>query len=166
MALDSPLSSFYFSVQIKGDSCAVDAAFQEASGLSKEMAVEEVVSGGENRFKYRLPGVASYPNLVLKRGIVNVESDLIGWVQTTLESGLGKPIQTKNISLNLLDSRGRASMSWSFVKAYPLKWSVADLKSQESNVLIETIEFAYQYFEVTDGRDDKYAGIANLFAEQ
>jgi phage tail-like protein len=57
-------------------------------------------------------------------------------------------------------------MSWSFVKAYPLKWSVADLKSQESSVLIETIEFAYQYFEVTDGRDNQYAGVANLFAEQ
>lgn len=165
MSIDYPLSGFYFSVRVDGDSCAVDAAFQTASGLSKEIAIEEVVSGGENRFKYRLPGTASYPNLVLKRGIVDAQSDLIGWVQTTLDSGLGKPVQAKNISLNLLDLKGRAIMSWSFVKAYPVKWSVADLNSQESSVLIETLEFAYRYFDVTSDRDNEYAGVAQLFAE-
>ncbi len=146
-------TSFYFSLQIAGSSSDSDAAFQEASGLSAEMGIEEVVSGGQNLFKYRLPGVMTYPNLVLKRGVAFECSPLISWCQSTLNSGLGNAIQTKNLVLSLLDAGGQSSMSWSFVNAYPIKWGVADLTSKESNVLIETIELAYQYFSVTDPRN-------------
>jgi phage tail-like protein len=146
-------TSFYFSLQITGSGSENDAAFQEASGLSAEMSVEEVVSGGQNLFKYRLPGVMTYPNLVLKRGIAFDQSPLIGWCQSTLGAGLGKAIQTKNLVLSLLDATGQSSMSWSFTKAYPIKWIVADLTAKESNVLIETIELSYQYFTVNDPRN-------------
>lgn len=145
-------TGFYFSLSVSGDKSDSDAAFQEVSGLSAQLDVEEVVSGGENRFKYRLPSIVTYPNLVLKRGIALVASPLITWCQQTLSSGLAKPIVSKNIMLHLLDKNGQANMSWSFVKAYPLKWSIGDLKSQESSILIETIELAYQYFEITDPR--------------
>ncbi len=145
-------TSFYFSLSVTGDSSDSDAAFQEASGLSAQLDVEEVVSGGENRFKYRLPSIVTYQNLVLKRGVATDSSPLIAWCQQTFSSGLAKPIVSKNIMLHLLDKTGQASMSWSFVKAYPVKWVMGDLKSQESSVLIETIELAYQYFEVTDPR--------------
>jgi len=156
-------TSFYFNVKISGNSSATDAAFQEVSGLSKELGVEDVVSGGENRFKYRLPTITTYSNLVLKRGIAIVDSPLIEWCQDTLDSGLARPIQTKNIVINLLNEQGQTSMSWSFEKAYPIKWIMTDLKSQESTILIETIEFAYQYFQVEDSRDSQYAGVAALF---
>lgn len=149
-------TSFYFNLSILENPATGsnnDAAFQEASGLSAEMGIEEVVSGGQNFFKYRLPGVMTYPNLVLKRGVAFDRSPLIRWCQSTLGSGLGKPIQTKNLLLSLLDGNGQSSMSWSFTKAYPIKWAVADLNAKESNVLIETIEFAYQYFTVTDPRN-------------
>jgi len=178
MANSNLLTSFYFSVKISGKSSAVDAAFQEASGLSKEMGTEDVVSGGENRFKYRLPNGTTYPNLVLKRGIVLAASPLIEWCQKTLDAGLATPVSVRNISLSLLNQDGQACMSWNFVRAYPLKWSMSDLKSQENGVLIETIEFAYQYFEIDDNRDkqqvaaaseaddsrdDQYDGVASLF---
>lgn len=165
MAINDLLTGFYFSVSFTGNQCSADAAFQEASGMSKEMGVEEVVSGGENRFKYRLPNIVSYQNLVLKRGIALADSDLIGWVQLTLDNGLAKPVQPKNITLNLLNPKGQTGMSWNFIKAYPVKWSIADLKAQESNILIETIEFCYQYFEVSDSRDNEYAGVSDLFAD-
>ncbi|MEZ4873956.1 MAG: phage tail protein [Flavobacteriaceae bacterium] len=68
MALQSSYPvSFYFKLSFKG----VDAAFQEVSGISKELGVEEVVCGGENRFKYRLPTTTSGQNLVLKRAVVS-----------------------------------------------------------------------------------------------
>jgi hypothetical protein len=40
------------------------------TGISKERSLEEVVCGGENRFKYRLVGIATSQNLVLKRAKV------------------------------------------------------------------------------------------------
>lgn len=145
-------TSFYFSLQVTGSGSDSDAAFQEASGLTAEMGIEEVVGGGQNLFKYRLPSVMTYPNLVLKRGIAHTSSPLIGWCQRTLGSGLGKPIQVQNLMLSLLDRNGQTSMSWSFASAYPVKWQVADLAANESKVLIETIELAYQYFTVSDPR--------------
>ncbi len=155
-------TSFYFNVKISGNSSS-DAAFQEVSGLSKELGIEEVVSGGENRFKYRLPTITTYSNLVLKRGIALADSPLIEWCQDTLDTGLARPIVTKNIMINLLNEQAQTTMSWSFEKAYPIKWVMADLKSQESTILIETIEFAYQYFQVEDSRNNQYSGVASLF---
>ena len=148
-------TGFYFGLTVDGETPGTDAAFQEASGLSVEMGVEEVVSGGENRFKYRLPAATTYPNLVLKRGISFDTSPLMAWCHKILSSGLAVPITTKKIILNLFDVNGQSTMSWSFVGAYPLKWSVSDMKSQESSVLIETIELAYQYFTITDPRCKK-----------
>lgn len=164
MASNTLLTGFYFSVRIAGNSSANDAAFQEANGLGKEMQTEDVISGGENRFKYRLPNGVSYQNLVLKRGIVVDDSPLVEWCQTTLDGGSGKPIQLKNISVFLLNQNGQTCMSWNFVNAYPLKWIISDLKSQENSLMIETIEFAYHYFDLDDSRDNQYAGIADLFA--
>ena len=39
-----------------------------------------------------------------------------------------------------------ATMKWNFYKSYPIKYSISDLKSQESEILIDTIELAYTYF--------------------
>lgn len=151
MAADTGyLASFYFSLQILGDSS--DAAFQEVSGLSKEMGVEDVVSGGGNFFKYRLPTGTTYQNLVLKRGVTSDRSPLLDWCRSTLENGLSVPIRPRNLVLQLLNEAGQASITWSFVNAYPVKLAIGDLKSQESSIAIETMEFAYQYFSTNDLR--------------
>lgn len=163
MAESDLLTGFYFSVRLPGESRGTDAAFQEVSGLSQETTLEEVVSGGENRFKYRLPGPTHYANLVLKRGILMTTSPLIEWFRDTMDGGLNKPVQTKDIMVNLLGSKGQSRMGWTFVKAFPVKWSLSELKSQESNVLIETMELAYQYFQADDPRVDFDPTIANLF---
>lgn len=140
-------TSFYFSVSITGMGGS-DAAFQEVSGLSKELGIEEVVCGGENRFKYRLPAQTSFQNLVLRRGVVNAESSLINWVKDTLDNGLSSPIKTRDIKVWLLDENGHISMDWNFIAAWPVKWSASNLRSQESEIFIETLEFAYQYFDM------------------
>jgi phage tail-like protein len=145
--------SFYFTLLIPSlIPSLVDMAFQEATGMSKEMAMEDVVSGGQNQFKYRLPNGVSYPNLVLKRGVVFAYSPLIEWCEKTLDPGFSTPIITRNIDLFLLSPIGVPTMLWHFEKAYPVKYSVSDLKSQDSALLIETIEFAYRYSVVTDPR--------------
>lgn len=137
---------FYFSVSYEG---SYQADFQEVSGISKEMNVEDVVGGGENLYKYRLPTGSSSKNLVLKRALVLEEASLLTWCRDTIDGGLSNPIQTKNVSVNLLDREGIVSMKWVFNKAYPIKYSVSDLKSQQSEILIETIELAYTYFTIS-----------------
>ena len=134
---------FYFMLSLKGE----DAAFQEVTGLSKELGIEEVVSGGENRFKYRLPTTSSSQNLVLKRALVPGGSNLVDWCFRCIDGGLGAAIQTNDVSVSLVDASGNILAMWTFYKAYPIKYSVLDLKSQENAIVIETIELAYTYFE-------------------
>jgi len=140
------LTGFYFSVSITGQSGKSDAAFQEVTGLSKTLNTEEVVSGGENRFKYRLPTQVSFENLTLKRGIVLMASPLIDWCQQTLDNGLALAITPKDVIVKLLNADGQPCQTWTFVNAYPVKWSVSELGSEKNALLIETIELSFQYF--------------------
>lgn len=142
-----PPVSFSFSLSFSGSSGSSDAAFQEASGINVEMNTEEVGSGGENRFKYRLPGKTKYSNLVLKRGLIPKNSPLFTWCEQTLNLGLAEPIQTKTITVALLDNKQKILISWVFQNAYPVKWSVSEFKSMENAYAVESIEFAYNYFE-------------------
>ena len=141
-----PPGSFYFTVSFSAIKGTVDAAFQEVTGLSADAETEEVVCGGENRFKYKLPGVMKYGNLSLKRGFVNSGSSLAKWCSDTLGGGLNTPITPQTITIELLDQEGDTLVSWDFINAYPVKWGVSDLKSMENAYVVETLEFAYNYF--------------------
>lgn len=141
-----PPVSFIFQLSFGGKEDDAKIGFQEASGISQDMNTEEVGCGGENRFKYRLPGVVKYNNLVLKRGLVAMGSTLSQWCSNTLETGLAAAIETKDITVALLDMEGKILVSWDFINAYPVKWDVSDFKSQESQLAIESVEFAYNYF--------------------
>lgn len=155
MASNYPVS-FYFELSFKGE----DAAFQEVSGISKELSVEEVVCGGENRFKYRLPTNSTSQNLVLKRALIPEGSKLIDWCALCIDEGLSTKIEPHDISVRLLDAGGAVCVMWTFFKAYPVKYSVSDLKSQENGLVVESIELAYTYFEITPD-----TSIADLFAQ-
>ena len=142
--MDNYPVSFYFELSFPG----CDAAFQEVSGISKELQLEEVASGGENRFKYKLPTVATSQNLVLKRALVPIGSPLVAWCSACMDTGLAIGIQTMPVTLSLLDADGLVCMMWMFYGAYPVKYSISDLKSQESGIVIESIELAYTYFDI------------------
>ncbi len=144
MDSDDYLVGFYFELSFQGE----DAAFKEVSGLSKELGIEDVRSGGENRFKYRLPTVTTSKNLVLKRATLPKDSQLIDWCASTMDDGLANPIETNVVSVDLLNNEGTVLMKWNFYDAYPVQYSVSDLKSQESEILMESIELAYTYFDV------------------
>ncbi|MBQ0788019.1 MAG: phage tail protein [Oceanihabitans sp.] len=136
---------FYFKLTFKEE----DIGFQEVLGISKEIEVEEVVSGGENRFKYRLPTITSTQNLVLKRGIAAADSELISWCKSTMDEGLINPIIPMDVSVSLVNKEGLALISWTFYNAYPVKYSVSDLSPDPNAIAIETLAFAYSYFEIT-----------------
>lgn len=95
MANNYPVG-FYFELSFKDE----DAAFKEVSSISKELSMEEVVCGAENRFNYPLPTITTSQNLVLKRALIPEGSKLIDWYASTLDEGLANSITTHNISSN------------------------------------------------------------------
>ena len=43
--------------------------------------------------------------------------------------------------------------TFSFINAWPVKWSISDLKATENAILIETLELSYDYFTKIDPWD-------------
>jgi phage tail-like protein len=154
-----PPSGFYFRVQFAGSdtssgTAALDLAFQDASGLSVEMEPETVAEGGLNGYHHRLPVAAKYSDLVLKRGFVTTATPLFQWCQTTLQGGLAEPIAPRNIALQLLSpADGSATATakilrqWTFYGAWPTKWNLSEFGAQKNEVLVETLQFAFRYFD-------------------
>ncbi len=120
-----------------------DARFQEVSGLETELGIEEVAEGGENRFAHRLPTRIKYTNLVLKRGLLS-DSELIDWLKNAVENFEFEPT-TVNVTLLNEDHKPVAD-TYSFIHAWPVKWSVSDYKAQDNALVVETLELAYNYF--------------------
>ncbi len=120
-----------------------DVRFQEVSGLTSELGIEEITEGGENRFTHRLPVRGKYGNLILKRGLFT-DSRLIDWCRNAIEHFEFQPTVVNVILLN--ENHEPVGDTLSFLNSYPVKWSVSDYKAQENSVVIESIELAYNYF--------------------
>lgn len=141
-----PPVGFHFKVEFKLNGVLEgDARFQEVSGLTAELGIEELNEGGENRFSHRLPTRSKYGNLVLKRGMLK-DSKLIEWFRDAVENFEFKPA---DVLVTLLNEEHKPLVGWSFVKAWPVKWVVSDFKAQEGSIVVETIELAYNYFKRT-----------------
>ncbi|MCB0401160.1 MAG: phage tail protein, partial [Flavobacteriales bacterium] len=109
---------------------------------------------GGNPYIHRVPTAVKYSNLVLKRGLVPKNSPVAKWCMDPIGGlslgpvSLTETITTKNIVVQLLDENGTPLKSWSFVNAWPVKWSISDFNSMNNEIAIETLEFAYSYFKV------------------
>lgn len=145
-----PPVGFYFNLGFPATIGKNDAAFQEVSGIEMSLETEPLTEGGENRFTWSLPGTPKYSNLVLKRGLMLLDSPLRDWCWECLQGAYVKPIKPKIIQLSLLNESGQPTMVWKFYKAYPVKWQVTDLHSEKNEIVIESLEFAYAYFETND----------------
>ncbi len=142
-----PPSAFHFSVIFSG-SHGFDTSFQEVGGIGATIEVEKVPEGGQDDAV--LPKGATYSNLVLKRGIVGLQSPLMRWCNlwaNAWRTGKEADTKTKDVQVFLLDGNRLPLHCWSFAKAYPVKWNLGAFNAEENKVAVETIELTYQYFE-------------------
>lgn len=128
----------------------LDAGFQEVSGINVTFETEQIKEGGENRFSHTVPkGNVNYDDLVLKRGVVTSGSVLSAWCQAHLINGLNSPIKPMILTLKLLDASTKLPMMvWIFYNAYPVKWEVSGFNAENSQILVETLTFNYNFFNV------------------
>lgn len=138
-----PPVGFHFRVDIDGITAdGIDIRFQEVSGLNASVGEFTYNEGGENRFVHRMADRVTYEKLVLKRGML-VGSKLIAWFRDAVESFSFDP---KDVIVTLLNAEHEPLESWSFVKAYPVKWAISNFNAQQNEIVIETIELSFQYF--------------------
>jgi len=151
-----PPVGFRFKVEflnVEGMNDESEQRFQEVSGLSFEVELDDVKEGGENRFTYRFPKRVKYPNLILKRGLLKGTA-IRKWINDSISS-LSNAVpfvadfKPSDLTITLLDEADEAVAIWSVKQAFPIKWSTADFKATESAIVLETFEFSYQFFERT-----------------
>lgn len=140
-----PPVGFHFRVEFGVDGAsAADIRFREVSGLGMELEEETVVEGGENRFVQKLPVRTKYPDLILKRGMVT-DSAVAKWCRSAIQD---LDIQPATVWVTLLNEQHEPLKTFSFVRAWPKKWQVSDFNAESSELVIESLELAYQYFTV------------------
>ncbi len=80
--------------------------------------------------------------------MISVNSELAKWCNDTLNGNLAAKISTRDIILKLTNENGAAIKTWKFINAWPVNWTVAELKSVNNEIAVESIEFTYTYYEL------------------
>lgn len=168
MSVWVPPVSFFFKVEFVKTKESVgnnkrdipDISFQEVLGMQTSLEIESIEEGGENYFVHRIPVRVKHENLVLKRALEPMSNPLEAWIRETLEGGFNKKIEPLTIFISLMGAPPDPSKkedsskpvpkekvpilaSWTITNAYPVKWEISPLSGEKNELVIETLEFAY-----------------------
>jgi phage tail-like protein len=135
-----PYAQYNFLILIDG---VARAGFTEASGLNAEQEVVEYREGSENATVRKLPGLATYPNIMLKRGWTQ-DFDLWNWRKTTLDG----VTERRGGSIVLLDEARQEALRFNFREGWICKWEGPQLNSTTNEVAIESIEICHEGIEL------------------
>lgn len=128
----------------------IDLRFQKVSGLSAEVELKTIKEGGQNLYSHRVPERISYGNLKLERGFNAslIPSPLTQEFNYAFSQFRFYP-STVIVMLFNESERGITTpiASWTFMNAYPVKWSISELNAESNTVLIDSMELAYSRFQ-------------------
>lgn len=132
-----PYRAFNFLVEIDG---LLAGGFREVRGLEASVQVREYAEGGENGYVHKLPGETRHPNLVLSRGLSDLDA-LWAWFDE-VSRGV---IRRRNISIVLLDPERAPAMWWDIKDALPVKWTGPTFNAEGgTEVATESIELVHR----------------------
>ena len=134
MPHSDPYRAFRFTVQIDG---IENGGFQSVSGLERTSKIEPYREGGNNHFEHQLITQTTYPALTLKKGLV--DTSLWDWHRDVIRG----TIVRHNITVTLRDDANNDVWSWICEKAFPSKWTGAELDATANAVATESIEFVH-----------------------
>ena len=128
----------------------VDFGGKEAAGFSEVELPEGRIETIEYRegsdpttAARRLPGRVHYSNIVLKRGLAG-DTELYDWWRSVRDgSGL-----RRDVAISLLDEQRNPVQRWLVRDAWPVRLAYGTLAGLGNDVAVETLELAYESFEV------------------
>ena len=141
MADENPLVGFHFAIDIQG---VINGYFTECSGLGSEHEVIEhkVINQGAQEIVQKIPGRLKWENITLKRGITS-NMDIWKW-RKQVEDGDVKGAR-KNGSIIMYDQALAEVARWNFERAWPLKVTGPQPKSDSNEVGIEELTITHEY---------------------
>ena len=133
---NDPYSAFNFLVEIDG---VTVAGFSECSGLSAETDAIEYRTGAEDITVRKLPGLAKYSNITLKRGFTQ-SKELWNWRKSVIDGAT----QRQSGTIVLLDEGRKPALRFNFREGWPRKWDGPTFNAKTNEVAIETLEIAHE----------------------
>jgi phage tail-like protein len=141
-----PMPKFRFEVDLGTELKGV--AFQEVSGMDKEVQVIEYRHSNSPLFStIKMPGIAKYGNVTMKRGIFVNDNNFWKWMDEIKMN----TIKRRTVLIKLLDEAGKVTMQWQLNNAWPTKITGTDLKSDGNEVAVDTLEIVHEQLVVTNG---------------
>lgn len=137
-----PIAAFHFRVTIDGS----QMSFQEVSGLDQDVDVIEYRHGDSEVFStIKMAGLVKASNLTFKKGIFEDDDRLLELFNRVYDKDYYSEANSRmDLLVELLNESGDTMMTWNVVNAFPVKLSGPTLKSDSSDISIETIEFAHE----------------------
>jgi phage tail-like protein len=139
MARVDPYKNFRFLLEIDG---IVQGGFSECSGFGSSVEVIEYREGGDAALVRKLPGKASYPDLMLKWGVTD-SRELYDWHLTAING----QVERKNGSIVLQDDLGQEKVRWNFFSAWASKYDGPDFSAKGNDVAIDTLTISCERVE-------------------
>jgi len=141
MAATYPLPKFHFQVEWGGSRIG----FSEVTGLDTQVEAIEYREGSSPTFsKIKMPGLAKFSNITLKRGTFEGDKEFYLWMRTI---NMNK-VERRNLTLSLLNEEHEPVLTWRVINAFPVKVQASDLKADGNEVAIETLELAHEGLDV------------------
>ena len=133
-----PLPVFHFQVMWGP---GTNLGFSEVSGLNIEHQVLEYRDGTMREYgPIKQPGIPKYPNITLKRGVVQGDNEFFDWLNATKMN----KAERRDLIISLLNEEHEPVMTWKAKNAFPVKIEGPALKAAGNEIAIESIEVAHE----------------------
>lgn len=142
-----PMPKFRFEVDLGTELKGI--AFQEVSGMDVENQIIEYRKSNSVLFSpEKMPGIAKYGNVTMKRGVFVNDNTFWDWhKQISMNT-----VKRRTVLIKLLDENGDVTMQWQLNNAWPTKISSTDLKSDANEVAVDTLVIAHEQLIITNGK--------------
>ena len=141
---DYPLPKFHFQVDWGG----TKIGFTEASGLEVTTDKIEYRDGVSPEFvKTQMPGMQTFGDLTLKRGIFAGDNEFYDWWNTVSLN----TIERRDITISLLNEEHEPVVIWKIKNAWPTKVTSTDLNSTGNETAIETLVLTHEGLTMENG---------------
>lgn len=139
-----PLPKFHFEVQWGG----TRIGFTEVTGLEVTTEKIEYRDGASKEYhKVRMPGMQTFGDLTLKRGIFAADNEFYEWWNTVALN----TIERRDITISLLNESHEPVVIWKVKNAWPSKVTSTDLNASGSETAIETLVLAHEGLTMENG---------------
>lgn len=147
---ENPLGSFRYQVDFKEQmlSSATEGseikicsgAFSECTGLEATMEPKAIKEGGRNWGAAQRAGLVGFSTVILRRGLTQSQ-DLWAWFNLV---GEGAFAQRLNVTITVFDQSGKGILSWTLLKAMPIKFKAPDLNATNNEIAIEELHLVHE----------------------